>query len=190
MSLKVAFTPQVYQDDIDIFAVSGLLAKTTLDIVGVAALGYELNSLSSSSILAESYEKIFEFVTPLQILISLVHRYIPIRRWLPLKANRDYVNANLEVRQRLRQHIRQRKQEFREGKIRGEKSSRDLLTLMIEESKDTWSEDEMLGYVGASIRIREQFTNNLQLLNFMSAYVDAFRHPPASKISTHRSQRT
>lgn len=134
---------------IDAIAVSGLLAKTTLDIVGVAALGCQLNSLSTSSALAESYEKIFEFLTPLQILISTVHRYVPIRSWLPLKANTDFVHANEQVRRILRQHIRQRKREFHDGKIQGDKASRDLLTLMIEESKDTWSEDEMLGYVRA-----------------------------------------
>ncbi|OQU95832.1 hypothetical protein CLAIMM_01999 [Cladophialophora immunda] len=137
----------------ELVEVSGLLAKTTLDIVGLAALGYQLDSLSKPSILAESYEKIFECITPLQVLISTIHRFIPVRSWLPLKVNKEYVHANADVRTRLRQHIRQRKREFQEGKILGEKQSRDLLTLMIEESKDTWSEDEMLGY----------------LLNFMSA---------------------
>lgn len=128
-------------------AVSGLLAKTTLDIVGVAALGYELDSLTTPSVLAASYETIFECITPLQVLISVVHRYIPIRSWLPLKVNKDYVRANADVRDRLRSLIRQRRQEFQTGEVRGEKQSRDLLTLLIEESKDTWSEEEILGYV-------------------------------------------
>ncbi|KAM5383714.1 hypothetical protein ACJZ2D_001703 [Fusarium nematophilum] len=137
----------------DIIDVSELLPHTTLDIVGLAALGYELNSLSTSSDLATHYGKIFEFVTPLQVAISFVNQFVPIRSILPFEANRNYVNANAEVRRILREHIRQRRQEYRQGQIKGEKASRDLLTLMIEESKDAWSEEEMLGY----------------LLNFMSA---------------------
>ncbi|KAH7110702.1 cytochrome P450 3A5 [Dactylonectria macrodidyma] len=133
--------------------VSELLSRTTLDIVGLAALGYELNSLSTSSELATHYSKIFEFVTPLQVAISFVNQFIPIRSVLPFEANRSYINANAQVRRILRRHIRQRRDEYRQGKVEGEKASRDLLTLMIEESKDAWSEEEMLGY----------------LLNFMSA---------------------
>lgn len=97
-----------------------------------------------------SYEKIFECATPAQLLISFIHQYVPIRPFLPFKANRNYVNANAEVRRILREHIRQRKAEYRRGEIHGEKASRDLLTLMIEESQDAWSEDEMLGYVSLS----------------------------------------
>ena len=150
-SLKVirAFTHFLAHDSwcLTVRAVSGLLAKTTLDVVGVAALGYNLDALSTSCSLAESYEKIFECVTALQVLISVIHQYIPIRNFLPLKVNRDYVRANREVRRILREHIRLRKKEYRDGKIHGEKASRDLLTLMIEESQDIWSEDEMLGFV-------------------------------------------
>jgi hypothetical protein len=130
--------------------VSGLLSKTTLDIVGLAALGYELHSLSTSSPLAKCYERVFEFATPAQIIINIVHQYVPIRQWLPLKANKSFVESNQTVRRILREHIRKRRSEFRDGKIRGEKASRDLLTLMIEESKDTLSEDEILGYVSVS----------------------------------------
>jgi len=129
--------------------------------VGLAALGYELNSLSTSSALAESYEKIFEFATPLQILISVVHQYVPIRHLLPLEANQNFVRANEDVRRILRDHIRRRKREFREGLVHGEKASRDLLTLMIEESKDTWSEDEMLGYVRFSLHQDEAQPTNI-----------------------------
>ncbi|RQM05686.1 hypothetical protein DH86_00003765, partial [Scytalidium sp. 3C] len=68
-------------------------------------------------------------------------------------ANRAYVRANAEVRRILREHIRRRRKEFRESKSESQNGSRDLLTLMIEESGDSYSEDEMLGY----------------LLNFMSA---------------------
>ncbi|KAF4448364.1 cytochrome P450 [Fusarium albosuccineum] len=117
-------------------------------LIGLAALGYELNSLSTSSELAMYYAKIFEFVTPLQVAISFVNQFVPIRSVLPFEANRSYVDANAQVRRILREHIRHRRDEYHQGKIKGEKASRDLLTLMIEESQDAWSEEEMLGYVG------------------------------------------
>jgi hypothetical protein len=130
--------------------VSGLLAKTTLDVVGLAALGYQLKSLSSSSPLAECYQKIFELTTPLQILIAVIHQYVPVRRFLPLETNKVYVHANAVVRQTLREHIRGRRRDFQAGLFKLEKGGRDLLTLMIEESKDSYSEDEMLGYVNVT----------------------------------------
>lgn len=126
---------------------STLLSHTTLDIIGLGALGYQLESLSTPSLLAESYQKIFEIITPLQIIITVLNLYIPIRSWLPLEANRAYVRANAEVRRILREHIRRRRKEFRESKSESQNGSRDLLTLMIEESGDSYSEDEMLGYV-------------------------------------------
>jgi hypothetical protein len=127
--------------------VSGLLSKATLDIVGLACLGYELNSLSTSSPLAKCYEQMFEFATPVQIVINIIHRYIPIRPFLPLKANKTFVHATETTRAILREHIQLRRKEYRDGKVHGEKSSHNLLTLMIEASRDTMPEDEMLGYV-------------------------------------------
>jgi hypothetical protein len=34
---------------------------------------------------------------------------VPVRKWLPLKANRGFVKANQEVRRLLRESIRERK---------------------------------------------------------------------------------
>lgn len=115
--------------------------------MGLACLGYELNSLSTSSQLAKCYEEMFEFATPMQIIINLIHRYIPIRPFLPFKANKTFVHATETIRKILRDHIKRRRREYHDGKVQGEKASRDLLTLMIEESRDTMSEDEILGYV-------------------------------------------
>lgn len=43
--------------------------------------------------------------------------------------------------------MRRRRQDFKAGLFPDDKQSRDLLTLMIEESGDSYSEEEMLGYV-------------------------------------------
>lgn len=144
--------------------VGGLLSKTTLDIIGVAALGYELNSLSTSSPLAKSYETVFEFATPMQILINILHRYIPIRNWLPIKTNQDFIRANETTRRIIREQIRTRREEFQKGTLKGEKAGRDLLTLMIEESRDTLSEDDMLGYVSL-LSLRLPLSSTFQRLS-------------------------
>lgn len=83
----------------------------------------------------------------MQIVINLIHRYIPIRPYLPFKANKTFVHATETVRKILREHIQRRRREYRNCEVHGEKAGRDLLTLMIEESRDTMSEDEILGYV-------------------------------------------
>jgi hypothetical protein len=134
--------------NIDLLIVSELMSKTTLDIIGLAVLGYHLESLSSSCPFAESYQKIFEIITPVQVLISVMNQYVPVRNWLPLKANTDYVKANAVVRQTLLDHIRRRRRDFKAGRFGEEKIvGRDLLTLIVEESKDSCTEDEILGYV-------------------------------------------
>lgn len=77
---------------------------------------------------------------------------IPLRSWLPLNANKAYVNANADLRRMLQEIITQRR-----GTVGGARNrdvdGRDLLTFMLEERSDTWTDEEILGH----------------LLNFMSA---------------------
>jgi len=130
--------------------VSALLSKTTLDIIGRAALGFELNSLSSGSTFAECYATIFELSTLAQI-ITVVHQYVPVRQWLPFRVNREFVHACAEIIHLLREHIRRRKQEvYGSEKPSSADAGRDLLTVMVEQGskdRDAWTEDEMLGHL-------------------------------------------
>ncbi|KAF2471236.1 cytochrome P450 [Lindgomyces ingoldianus] len=139
-------------------------AKTTLDIIGTAALGVELCSLSTSgSTFSNLYAQILD-QPPIGQLISAINMFVPIRNWVPLKANRDFQRANGEVRRLLRETIRKRKKAIfgeRKGKTEvrkefTEEGSKDLLTFMIYEKSEganKWSEDDILGH----------------LLNFMAA---------------------
>ena len=77
---------------------------------------------------------------------------IPLRSWLPLKANTTYVNANADLRRMLREIITQRRATV-SGANNRDVNGRDLLTFMLEERSDTWTDEEILGH----------------LLNFMSA---------------------
>jgi cytochrome P450 len=131
--------------------VTSLLEKATLDIVSLAALGYKSNALSSKSSFAEAYKKVFELPLLGQI-VAVIHQYVPVRSWLPLRVNRDFVNASAQIRKLLRDQIRERKSAITEkGKTPDEtRKSRDLLTLMVEEKSGgvaPWTEDEMLNHV-------------------------------------------
>ena len=77
---------------------------------------------------------------------------IPVRSWLPLKANTTYVNANADLRRMLREIITERRKHVG-GKRNKDVDGRDLLTFMLEERSDTWTDEEILGH----------------LLNFVSA---------------------
>jgi cytochrome P450 len=129
-----------------------VLSKATLDIIGLSALGYKLESLSSYSRFAEAYRTIFEFPA-LGLLIAFINQYVSIRPWLPLKVNRDFVQANVDIRTLVRMHIRERKKQVLQldGFAKGNNGNkRDLLTLMVEEKSggpDPWTETEILDHV-------------------------------------------
>lgn len=77
---------------------------------------------------------------------------IPLRSWLPLKANTTYVNANADLRRMCTEIIQERRKTV-QGPRKNDLDGRDLLTFMLEERSDSWTDEEILGH----------------LLNFMSA---------------------
>jgi cytochrome P450 len=138
--------------------VTSLLEKATLDIVSLAVLGYKSNALSSRSSFAEAYKKVFELPLLGQI-IAVIHQYVPVRSWLPLRVNREFVAASAQIRNLLREQIRERKIAV-VGKEKSDvtQKSRDLLTLMVEEKAGgaaPWSEDEMLNHVSTEEFVRK-----------------------------------
>jgi len=67
-----------------------------------------------------------------------------------LKANRDFIAANQEIRRLLRNLIKQRRNEIDSGRYNG--SGRDLLTFMLEErlpngDKNLWSDEDILNHL-------------------------------------------
>lgn len=146
------------------------MERATLDIVSLAALGYKSNALSSKSSFAEAYKTVFD-LSLLGQMIAVIHQYIPVRSWLPLKVNRDFVNASAQIRNLLRDQIRGRKREIAEKGRTPDvvQKSRDLLTLMVEEKSSgaaPWTEDEMLNHVSTG-----KYTASSNLLTyFRSSY--------------------
>lgn len=134
------------------------MSKTLLDVIAEAALGIKIDSLSAQgSEFSVLYSRIFD-QPPAGQLISLVNMYIPIRSWLPLKANNDFISAMTEVQRQLRNTIKERRAEiFGDGKKKSEvrhelteEGSNDLLTFILRErseGEDKWSDEDILGHL-------------------------------------------
>lgn len=128
-----------------------------MDTIGVTILGIELGTLSSTHSL--SFQELYGRVLhqgPLGQLISVVNAFVPIRRFVPLEANRKFVNANKSLRKMLREIVEKRKADLEDGAFEKETGeSRDLLTYMLEEAelqrkqtgKEPWTVEEIIGHV-------------------------------------------
>ncbi|KAF2178024.1 cytochrome P450 [Zopfia rhizophila CBS 207.26] len=146
--------------DLDIATESGVVelvstySMITLDIIGVFALGVELKNLSATTPFHENYYKVFNQDTLSQI-ITAINAYLPLRKWLPVEANRSFQQANAELCQRLLKIVRQRIVDIPNGDFIGVESggmvTKDLLTYMVEESVlgqspgKVWTEEHVLG---------------------------------------------
>ncbi|KAL7625327.1 hypothetical protein AAE478_004543 [Parahypoxylon ruwenzoriense] len=133
------------------------LSKSTMDTIGVAVLGVELDTLSS--IYPLGFQQLYGRLLhqgPLGQLISVVNAFVPIRSLVPLKANHRFIQATIDLRKMLRDIIEQRAADLASGNFNREKGeSRDLLTYMLEEAelrrqetgKDVWSVDDIIGHL-------------------------------------------
>jgi cytochrome P450 len=156
-------------------AVSKLLSQTTLDIIGKASLGVDLGSLSTeSSTFHHLYDQLLN-LPPIGAIVFLLNIFFPVRPWIPLKANRDFMHASSEVRRLLLETIRKRKTEvFANGNVRSdfaeEGEGQDYLTFMIREKgvgKDKWSDEEILGHVSSgNLAIHEKRATDRVLLAY------------------------
>lgn len=130
--------------------VSTLLTQTTLDAIGLAALGLKFNNLDSPTEFAVAFEDVFKMERSLlSTLMSVLNIYMPIRKILPIKVNREYLAANAKIREHVRQRIRSRKLELEDEKARA--TATDLLAVLLKErvsGVNPWTEDEMVNHVG------------------------------------------
>ncbi|KAI0140269.1 cytochrome P450 3A5 [Pestalotiopsis sp. NC0098] len=150
--------------------------KFTLDIVGKTVLGQDLSNLkpitftgeehqdvkNESYRFYEAYESIFS-QGPVGNALLFANGFVPIR-WLPLKANRDFLYGTSWLNDVLRGLIRKRTAEITARNKSAKPNtieSRDLLTFIVEES--------MPGGPAEGIA-EENFLGHL--LQFMAAGVD------------------
>lgn len=125
-----------------------MFSNLTLDIITLACLGLRMHNLTEPSPFALAYAKVFEN-TPWSASMHALNVYVPIRKILPVKSNREFLQANQAVKDLLRQQIRSKRAALA-GKEKAAITDKDLLALMIKErgqGEDIWTEDEMLGHV-------------------------------------------
>ncbi|KAK0732281.1 cytochrome P450 [Lasiosphaeris hirsuta] len=134
-----------------------LYSKIMLDIMGVFALGVELDNLrsgnTSNNSFDECYHELFEPDGLGQILMA-INGILPIR-WLPVEANRRFIQANKTVRSQLTEIIQDRIRTVGAEKAAGMKYNvdevKDLLTFMVAEKyyadSDRWTEDDIMNQI-------------------------------------------
>src|SRR5689334_12862004 len=134
-----------------------------LDIMGVFALGVELDNLGSgrdtTTSFHECYHEVFEPDAVGQLLVAM-NGFMPIR-WLPIESNRRFLHANKVVRSQLTEIIRNRIQTIEARKEAGMDGGvteiKDLLTFMVTEkyfsSHDRWDEDKILNQVSRGLMV-------------------------------------
>lgn len=124
-------------------------SSLTLDIIGIAALGVNLENLDIPTPFHEYYHQMFD-PPPLGQALLALNAFIPVQ-WIPLQENRQFKRARDTIRKLLRGIIQQRIRDITQGNMAVDDSKgRDLLTYMLEETctmDSPWTEDELLGHV-------------------------------------------
>lgn len=138
-----------------------IYSKIMLDIMGVFALGVELDNLGSgpdtNTSFHKCYHEVFEPDAVGQLLVAL-NAFMPVR-WLPVESNRRFLHANKVVRSQLSDIIQNRIQIIKARKEAGMDGSmteiKDLLTFMVTEkyfaAHDRWDEDNILNQVSQGL---------------------------------------
>ncbi|KAI1856084.1 uncharacterized protein JN550_013906 [Neoarthrinium moseri] len=134
--------------------VQSVFTKATLDIIGVTTLGVELENLRTPDVKLDflsCYNRMME-QSKWSALISFINVQVPIRRWVPLEANRGFVRASNAVREILKECIRERMQAMLKHHDLGQRETvpRDLLSYLIGErisSKSELSNEQILGHL-------------------------------------------
>lgn len=124
--------------------VTRLFDKMTIDSIGSAILGINLDNLKSQTDPDLNFLKFYHGIfnqKPFAQIVSFVNIQVPIR-WLPLAANRDFKHANEQINMMLGRVVAQRAADIERARRENRSfeslhttthGGRDLLTMMIQE---------------------------------------------------------
>ncbi|KAK4445625.1 cytochrome P450 4F5 [Podospora aff. communis PSN243] len=154
---------RIIDTEVGVVELVSLYSKIMLDIMGVFALGIELDNLEPTRnqngnklSFYDCYHEVFEPQGVGQLLTA-INGIFPVR-WLPLEANRRFVQANKTIRGQLTDIIRDRIQSIKASKAAGMDGrlgeDDDLLTYMVVEKYfpgdgdgDRWTEQDILNQI-------------------------------------------
>lgn len=155
-------------------SVETFFTRASLNIIGVSLLGKELHTFRSPSS-PLTFEQCYSNILTQPIagqLISFINPFIPLR-WLPVKANLEFVHAKAALRNMMTELIEQRTEEVLA--VRGGQSdivlSDDLLTRMIEVS---FGEDKRLS--------KQELIDIVSILQFPTVVHELTSHRPCKSL--------
>ncbi|KAK5652883.1 hypothetical protein OQA88_9549 [Cercophora sp. LCS_1] len=176
-------------EDDGYITLSPMFSKLTLDIMGIFALGTELNSLAAPTVFEKCYKELFEQSRAGQLLIA-INAFFPIR-WLPVKINRDFVRAKWTVRDQLHTIVKERITDMREGRASAARPSAteadDLLSYLVREKylKDgdgpRWTDEHILEQM-ITFTAAGHETTSLSLV--WATHVLSIHHDVAARLRT------
>ncbi|EXX67746.1 hypothetical protein RirG_111610 [Rhizophagus irregularis DAOM 197198w] len=126
-----------------------LLQRITIEILGKMAFGHQFNCLKSLEIphMINVYKYIISFVeSPLRIIFPFINK-------LPLESNKKFLAAIKEFDNFIYEIIEKKKDEMNNNKINNKENSNDLLTKMLEYSKQE-------GINTDNKQLRDEMVNN------------------------------
>ncbi|KAI0596764.1 cytochrome P450 [Biscogniauxia sp. FL1348] len=158
-------------------------SEAFMDVIGRTVLGLRLETLSSTHPLGfrELYSRMLH-QGPVGSLIGLVNAFVPVRRFLPLEANRRFLRAKRDLDVMLRGIIERRAAALADGTFRRETGeSRDILTYMLEEAEvhrkqtgeEVWTVEDIVGHLLNFTSAGHETTSTALV---WSVYIMATRH--------------
>ena len=139
MSLDIQEHPTKRQDITGTVEINSWASKITLDIIGVAGLGRELNALKNSDDqLVKDYEEILEPSSE-KLLFFIMKAYVNARftEMLPWKLNEVFTKTTTSLRGICRQMVREKREITKTGE-----QHFDILSLLIK--SNDFSDDELV----------------------------------------------
>ncbi|KAI1633896.1 cytochrome P450 [Biscogniauxia mediterranea] len=132
-------------------------SEAIMDTIGLTILGVRLETLSSAYPVGfrELYSRMLH-QGPVGSLVGVVNAFVPVRRFLPLEANRRFLRAKRDLRTMLSDIIEKRAAALADGTFRQETGeSRDILTYMLEEAEvqrketgeEVWTVEDIVGHL-------------------------------------------
>jgi hypothetical protein len=123
------------------FEVLEWLNRTTLDIIGRAGLGTDINSLDNPDTpLREAYKRCFDFDLQARILNGLA-AFTPMIRLIPAKANRDMANSRRVILSKATDIINEKQAD---AEAQREQKTRDIIGLIIKDNATAKNDGEDL----------------------------------------------
>lgn len=143
-----------------------LLWKASLDLIGIKALGVDLNHVESN----DSHLHTLVGETMKQSLsghiIHYLSSYLPLRRLLPLEMNNNFLSSCAQIRELIWAHVRDCRCQINSGTKTGTPNA---IRLMMEQ-EPLWNDEEIVEYVSKPQRTQPRLkTDTLpSLLDFKS----------------------